>query len=141
MTIRTKTIAAAALLGALAACSDNDFAPSFAGEAGQQLDTGVFGNATLNNQLVQSACGSGIAGSGVAGGKLSGGTADPVVVQDPAFTTTTPVYRVYCQGLLHGKYARVIFSEYVGSATQKSEVGQVTAAGGGGGGGGGGGEG
>ena len=136
MTIRTRTIVAAALLGALAACSDNDFAPSFAGEAGSQLDTGYFGNATMNNMMVQKACGSGYAGSGVAGGKMSGGVTDPVVVQDPTYTEAQPVYRVYCQGLLHGKYAQIIFREYVTSA-QPVPVLQVEGIGGEGGGGGG----
>ena len=136
MTTRFKLIAAATMLASLAACSDNDFAPSFAGEAGAQLDTGAFGNATMNNMMVQKACGSGYGGAGMAGGKMGGGMTDPVVVRDPTYSQAQPVFRVYCNGLLHGKYAQVIFQEYVASATP-APVLQVEAAGGGGGGGGG----
>ncbi|WP_300031966.1 hypothetical protein [uncultured Roseobacter sp.] len=101
----TRTIFLGLSLTALAACSD---AP-----AGSELNGGVFGNATLHNQLAQTCKGSGY-------GKYGRVAADPIVVLDPASTASSPVYRVHCSGQLDGKYALVTYSEYLESATQKA---------------------
>ncbi|MDU8942952.1 hypothetical protein [Ovoidimarina sediminis] len=96
-------------------------------EAGSQIDNGTFGNATMHNMLAQMCKGQ---GSGVKGAK-SGVVTDPVVMLDPASTPSRPIYRVHCDGQLNGKYAQVIFREYIGSAVpapQNATVATQTAA-------------
>jgi hypothetical protein len=108
-----KTRAGTLLVGALAlaAC---DY------PAGSELDyTGGFGNATMHNLLAQS-CKANAAASG--GGKAGGTLADPVVVLDPASTVERPIYRVHCDGTLDGKYASIIYRDYVGSAGETQTV-------------------
>ena len=104
-----KFIVIAAALGSVAACSE--IGGTFSKEAGAQIDDGSFGAATTHNLLAQS-CGS--AGST----SLKGGAVnDPLVVLDPASTPQRPIYRVHCDGQLNGKYAQIIWGEYVASAT------------------------
>ena len=79
-------------------------------EVGSQLDNGWFGDATMHNMLAQT-CNL----SGGKGGK-SGALVDPLVVLDPSSTQSRPIYRVHCDGNLNGKYAQVIFREYIGAA-------------------------
>ncbi len=96
-------------LGA-AACSPESSA-RWNGEAGAFLDEGGFGNPTMINMMAQM-CSQG--GKGKAGGVV-----DPVVVRDPGSTANRPVYyrdHTQCAGQLNGKYAEVIFREYVTSA-------------------------
>ena len=95
-------------------------------EAGSQLDTGYFGNATLHNQLVQTCKTNGYGYD--KGGKAGSVAGDPVVVLDPSSTANRPVYRIHCDGRLDGKYASVIYNEYVRSATAGSGVEEATAA-------------
>ncbi|MEM6565257.1 MAG: hypothetical protein AAF665_12460 [Pseudomonadota bacterium] len=102
---------------ALTACAPESGVGQFYREAGIQLDQGEFGNATLHNQLVQTC-----ATNGFGGGKVSGKAGDPVVVLDPESTPTRKVYRVHCDGDLDGKYASVIYRQYVGSSTQAQSV-------------------
>lgn len=104
----------------LGACAPESGPGQFYREAGSQLDTGEFGNSTLHNQLVQTCKKS-------ASGKIGGSAGDPVVVLDPSSTPSRKVYRVHCDGKLDGKYAQVVYSEYVGSAVQVPNVQQADA--------------
>ena len=79
-------------------------------EVGSQIDDGWFGEANVHNMLAQMCYGTGGKGS-------KGGTGtDPLVVLDPTSTQSRPIYRVHCDGQLNGKYAQVIFREYIASA-------------------------
>ncbi|MEM9577123.1 MAG: hypothetical protein AAF999_08910 [Pseudomonadota bacterium] len=109
-------------MAALTACAPDSGPGQFYREAGVQIDQGEFGNATLHNQLVQT-CRKNGAGLGKAGGQA----ADPLVVLDPKSTPSRPVYRVHCSGQLDGKYARVLYRGYIGSAAQKSQVEEADA--------------
>lgn len=113
----TQALTIATALSTLAACSaEQGYGASFFKEAGSQLDSGEFGNATLHNQLVQTCnTGAGFKGKGTAPG-------DPVVVLDPSSTPSRKVYRVHCDGNLDGKYANVIYREYIESAVPQSTV-------------------
>ena len=105
-----KLIVMAAALGSVAACS-SEIGGTFTKEAGTQIDDGSFGAATAHNLLAQSCSSAGRT-------SLKGGAVkDPLVVLDPESTTERPIYRVHCDGQLNGKYARVIWAEYVASAT------------------------
>lgn len=78
-------------------------------EAGAFIDEGGFGNATMNNLLAQKC----------AGRSKGYVVPDPVVVLDPNSEPSKPAYyrgSVQCSGELNGKYAQVIFEEYVNSA-------------------------
>ncbi len=86
-------------------------------EVGSQLDNGWFGDATMHNMLAQT-CNL----SGGKGGK-AGALVDPLVVLDPSSTQSRPIYRVHCDGKLNGKYAQVIFNDYVLSAAPPPEFG------------------
>ncbi len=100
------------LIGAVAlglsACTEASTS-RFNNEAGGWLDEGGFGNPTMNNLLAQKCA-----------GRAKGYVApEPVVVLDPNSAPSKPAYyrgRVQCSGELNGKYARVIFDEYVISA-------------------------
>lgn len=104
-------------LATLTACAPESGAGQFYREAGAQVDSGEFGNATLHNQLVQT-CKT----NGTGFGKPGSAAGDPVVVLDPASTPSNPIYRVHCNGQLDGKYAQIIYRDYVGSATQAISV-------------------
>jgi len=121
--VRKSTRAALLATGivTLSACSAETTFANFFRESGSQLDTGEFGNATLHNQLAQTCRTSG-SGYGKGVGKAGGAAGDPLVVLDPESTGTRKVYRVYCDGRLDGKYAQVIYSEYVTSAKQTPTV-------------------
>jgi hypothetical protein len=91
-------------------------------EAGSQIDEGGFGNPTMNNMLAHMA-------SRCAGQAKGYIVPDPVVVRDPADTSDVPRYRlarVQCLGGLDGKYAQVIYGEYVASATEATSVEEVS---------------
>lgn len=78
-------------------------------EAGAFLDEGGFGNPTMNNLLAQKC----------AGRSKGYVVPEPVVVLDPSSQPSQPAYyrgSVQCSGELNGKYAQVIFEEYVTSA-------------------------
>lgn len=101
---------------ALAACDE---------PAGSELDrTGGFGNATVNNLVAQTCTNTGGAGAGKFGGsgKAGGTLGDPVVVLDPASTTADPIYRVYCDGNLDGKFAAIVYRDYIRGAGQQQTV-------------------
>ena len=104
-------------LATVAACAPESGPGQFYREAGTQIDSGEFGNATLHNQLVQT-CRT----NGAIGGKAGAAAGDPVVVLAPESTPTRKVYRVHCSGNLDGKYAQIIYREYVASATQQPNV-------------------
>jgi hypothetical protein len=115
----TRAVLLVTCLATLAACSSEPGVGStFFREAGTQLDMGEFGNATLHNQLVQTCKSSGFGKAGAVAG-------DPVVVLDPQSTPERKVYRVHCDGRLDGKFAQIIYREYVNSATQKATVSQA----------------
>lgn len=94
-------------------------------EAGSQLDAGEYGRATMQNMIAQ-VCFPGGRGNTFRGGKIGAPVGDPVVVLDPSSTRSAPVFRVHCDGRLDGKYARVVYSDYVGSAAQKTAVDTAT---------------
>ena len=96
----------------LAACSPES-STRFNSEAGAFIDEGGFGNPTMINMMAQ------MCSQGGKGGLKSGRVADPVVVLDPHSAGGQPrYYRDHrsCAGRLNGKYAEVIFREYVTSA-------------------------
>jgi hypothetical protein len=96
--------------------------------AGYELDdTGGFGNATVQNLVAQTCNNTGALGSARYAGKAGATLGDPVVVLDPESTPANPVYRVYCDGNLDGKYAAVIYRDYVRSASQAATVEEATA--------------
>ncbi|MFK7746167.1 MAG: hypothetical protein AB8B47_14015 [Roseobacter sp.] len=104
-------------LATIAACAPEGGVGQFYREAGAQLETADFGNSTLHNQLVQTC-----KRTGGAGGKAGNQIGDPLVVLDPKSKPTRPIYRVHCDGRLDGKYATVIYNEYVASAVQAADV-------------------
>lgn len=108
MMFKAKIALVGAGLLALAACGNE--------EAGSKLDEGGFGNPTMNNMLAQMC-------TGRAKGYI---VPDPVVALDPKSPAGDPRYRqgkVMCSGQLNGKYAEVIWGEYVDSATHRPQVG------------------
>lgn len=111
----------AAGLATVAACAPESGPGQFFREAGSQLDSGEFGNATLHNQLVQT-CRTNSAFTG-----KSGVGGDPVVVLDPSSTPSRQVYRVHCDGDLDGKYADVIYRGYVESAVEQQTIDEADA--------------
>ena len=128
MNLLTKSAMAGAALVALAAC-EGPAGKVWYQEAGSFLDEGGFGNPTMQNMMAQMC-------SGQAKGYV---VPDPVVVADPSASKGAPRYRqgyVMCSGHLNGKYARVIWGNYVRSATPETSLGgglqTIEAAGGGG---------
>ena len=115
MTKRIKMVLAASTTMALVACGDGTIGDGFYREAGAFLDEGGFGQPTMINMTAQMCNRPGAAG---AGGFKGGNVTDPKVVMDPKSTPQSPVYRVYCNGQLNGKYATLIWREYVQSATE-----------------------
>lgn len=96
----------------VAACSPESGA-RFNSEAGAFIDEGGFGNPTMINMMAQ------MCAQGGKGGFKSGGVVDPVVTLDADSSASRPVYyrdHTQCAGRLNGKYAEVIFREYVTSA-------------------------
>ncbi|MCV3272870.1 hypothetical protein [Roseobacter sinensis] len=109
-------------LAALAACGEQGAGGGkWFREAGAQLDGGEFGNATMQNMVAQVCFPQGRGGA-YGAGKIGSVPGDPVVVIDPESTPRQPVYRVHCDGRLDGKYARIIYRDYVSSAGQAITV-------------------
>lgn len=109
MTFKIKTLLIGACALGLSACGDTNYATSWNQEAGAFLDEGGFGNPTMRNMMAQMC-------RGQAKGHI---VPDPVVMLHPSSTKAAPVYvrgHVRCSGHLNGKYAQVIFREYVRSA-------------------------
>ncbi len=102
MTHQLKLAVLAVAAAGVAGCTQN--------EVGSQIDDGWFGDATMHNMLAQTCT-----NAGGKGGK-SGAMVDPLVVLDPSSTQSRPIYRVHCDGRLNGKYAQVIFRDYIASA-------------------------
>jgi len=126
MKLNALTFGMAAL--ALMGCERN-YATSWNQPAGAYLDDGTFGDATMQNMMAQMC-------TGQAKGYV---VPDPIVALHPSSTAARPVYargHVMCSGHLNGKYAQVIFGEYVRSARPASALGgglqQIDAAGSGG---------
>ena len=116
MSMNIKTIFVGAGMLALTACGEAGTFGSFHQEAGAFLDEGGFGNPTMHNMLAQKCV-------GAPKGFIE---PDPVVALNPTGPNATPVYArysVYCSGALNGKYAQVIFREYVRSAVPPSSLG------------------
>ena len=115
MILNSKLILIGAGLLALSACGETS-SKNWNSEAGAFLDEGGFGNPTMNNILAQMC-------KGRAKGYI---VADPVVKVDGATASGAPLYRegkVMCSGELNGKYAQVIWSNYVRSAKPATDVG------------------
>ncbi|MDH3263814.1 MAG: hypothetical protein OEM24_07440 [Paracoccaceae bacterium] len=132
MTLHLKSLLCAASVVALSACSQGT-SSEFYTEAGSEVDEGGFGNPTMNNMMAHIA--------EVCVGRAKGYIVpDPVVVLDPNSPTTERRYlrgQVRCLGQLNGKYAEVVFREYVQSATfaplnPESDVGAGSGGAGGG---------
>ncbi len=109
MNFKTKTALAGSALIALTACG-----PTWHQEAGAFLDEGGFGNPTMQNMMAQMC-------SGQAKGYI---VPDPVVVASPTASGGTTYRRghVMCSGHLNGKYAQIIWREYVASAVPPPRV-------------------
>lgn len=118
----TRTLLLVAGLAVVTACAPESGPGQFYREAGSQVDTGEFGNATLHNQLTQT-CRTN--GTGV--GKVGAPPTDPLVVLDPTSKPGRTVYRVHCDGQLDGKFAQIVYREYVGSGIQTPNVQQADA--------------
>ncbi|MCU0909835.1 MAG: hypothetical protein MUE98_00380 [Rhodobacteraceae bacterium] len=123
MELRIRTLLGAAVVLGLAACTPGT-SNEFFSEAGAEVDEGGFGNPTMNNMMAQMA-------SRCAGQAKGYIVPDPIVVRDPGSPVDAPRYRrahVRCSGHLDGKYASVIYREYVGSAVEATTVRQADAA-------------
>lgn len=116
MTLKIKTLMVGVGALALTACGEGPVGKFWTQEAGAFLDEGGFGNPTMTNMLAQMC-------SGQAKGYI---VPEPVVVLDPKSAPSNPAYyrgQVRCSGDLNGKYAEVIFREYITSATPAAQVG------------------
>jgi hypothetical protein len=109
MKLKIKTLMVGAGALALTACGEGPVGKFWYQEAGAFIDEGGFGNPTMQNTLAQ-----------LCVGKAKGYIVpDPVVALDPKSSPEAPRYyrgSVRCSGNLNGKYAEVIFQEYVNSA-------------------------
>lgn len=115
MTLKIKTLMVGAAALALSACGDGPVGKFWYQEAGAQIDEGGFGNPTMTNMLAQMC-------AGQAKGYI---VPDPVVVLDPKSAPSNPSYyrgQVRCSGELNGKYAEVIFREYITSAVPRETI-------------------
>ncbi len=109
MGLLSKPLIAAAGLVVLTACGDRQIGSTWTQEAGFFLDEGAFGNPTMHNMLVQ------MCHSHIPKGQIM---FEPKVVRAPAGSPKPYIRRARCSGHLNGKYAQVIFQEYVASATE-----------------------
>lgn len=115
MSFKTKSILAGIGLLALTACGEGPMGKTWNQEAGAFLDEGGFGNPTMNNMLAQMC-------RGQAKGHI---IPDAVVTLDPKSAPGQPRYvsgNVMCSGQLNGKYAQVIWTNYVSSASPRVQV-------------------
>ena len=115
MTLKIKTLMIGAGALALTACGEGPIGKFYFQEAGAFIDEGGFGNPTMNNLLAQMC-------AGQAKGYI---VPEPVVVLDPKSAPNNPAYyrgQVRCSGHLNGKYAEVIFREYVTSAVPPQQI-------------------
>ena len=122
MTLKIKTLMVGAGALALAACGEGPVGKFWTQEAGAFIDEGGFGNPTMNNLLAQMC-------KGQAKGYI---VPEAVVVLDPKSAPSNPAYyrgQVKCSGQLNGKYAEVIFQDYVGSASLSQEISGTEGAG------------
>lgn len=104
-----KPLFAAVGLFALAACGDRQIGSSWNQEAGAFLDEGGFGNPTMNNMMAQQCRSSFPKGTIIFEAK---------VVPAPTGAPAPFIRQTECKGDLNGKYAAIIFQEYVASATE-----------------------
>ena len=95
-------------------------------EAGSQLDNGEYGNAIMQNMIAQVCFPNGRTNA-IKGGKFGTTVGDPVVVLDPSSTRRNPVFRVHCDGQLDGKFAQVVYRDYIRNAGQDITVTEATA--------------
>jgi len=107
MTRKLNILALGVGLLALSACGEAT--KTWNTEAGSFIDEGGFGNPTMTNMMAQ-----------MCRGRSKGFIVpDPIVAVDPSGPKGAPARqgRVMCSGDLNGKYAQVIWGEYVNSAT------------------------
>ncbi len=129
MSFKIKTLMVGAGALALTACGEGHVGKFWYQEAGSFIDEGGFGNPTMTNLLAQMC-------AGQAKGYI---VPEPLVVLDPKSAPRNPAYyrgQVQCSGHLNGKYAEVIFQEYISSArptpaVQSGGLGAIEGAGGG----------
>lgn len=117
-----QTILAVVAMGTLGACSNEtaSFLYAWNQPAGAFLDEGGFGNPTMQNMLAQMCSGQGK-------GYI---VPDPIVVLDPKSAPEQPRYynaSVRCSGEMNGKYAEVVFEQYLESALPEPTGGQAEA--------------
>lgn len=93
----------------LVSCGDRRLGSSWNQEAGAFLDEGGFGNPTMNNELAQKCH------SYIPKGQI---IYEKTVVRAPYGSPKPYVRKAVCRGYLNGKYAQVLFQEYVASATE-----------------------
>ncbi len=105
----TKPLITAIGLLALTACGDRQIGSSWNQEAGAFLDEGAFGNPTMVNMMAQQCH------SRIPKGQIR---FEPEIVRAPVGSPKPYIRRATCSGNLNGKYAAVIFQEYVASATE-----------------------
>ena len=113
MMLKIKALMVGAGALALTACAEGN---SFGYEMGAFLDEGGFGNPSMQNLMAQKC-------SGRAKGYI---VPDPVVVANPNSTSADTAYvrgNIYCSGHLNGKYAQIIFRDYVRSAVHPQQLG------------------
>lgn len=122
MTLSVKTLLGAASIALLSACAPGSMT-DFTSEAGASLDEGGFGNPTMNNLMAHA--------NEMCMGRAKGYIVpDPIVVLDPNAPAGGGHYlrgTVRCTGPLNGKYAEVIWREYVQSATYAPLTPEATA--------------
>ena len=111
----TRTLNILALgVGLLALSACGNASKAWNAEAGSAIDEGGFGNPTMTNMMAQ-----------MCRGRSKGFIVpDPIVAVEPGSPKGAPARhgRVLCSGDLNGKYAQVIWGEYVSSATSVSTL-------------------
>jgi len=131
MTARSSHILASVLIAStalLSACASQDpVYTAFNREAGSLLDTGTFGNATMNNTQIMHAVVNFLATQGIGKNRLeavaSFGEDQPLIVtegRERRNRRTVTEVSGFVSGhpmVMDGKYAQIIYREYVASAT------------------------
>ena len=109
MACLTKPLLIAVSALALTACGDRRAGPSWTQEAGAYLDEGAFGNPTMNNLMAQKCR------SRIPKGQI---IYEPKIVAAPVGSPAPYIRKAECRGYMNGKYASIVFQEYVAAGTE-----------------------